>query len=149
MAVSPINAASDVLDRADELLKLDVAATPMGVREDVRRQAWVMGVAAIDTYLHWAVHRVDLEKTLPKELRTTTVPLSDLIDIARSTVTARQKVKPNKRAAAVAVPAASAVPASRQSLQPSIFDLWSELGTRCTVPSLSRPSKARKTSRKR
>lgn len=102
MAVSPINAASDVLDRADELLKLNVAATPIGAREDIRRLAWVMGVAAIDTYLHWAVHRVDLKKPIAKELRNTAVPLSDLIDLARSTVSARQLPKANKQTAAKA-----------------------------------------------
>lgn len=108
--MSPINAASDVLDRAGELLRLDVAATPSGVREDLRRQAWVMGVAAIDTYLHWSVHRVNLEKPLPKELSATAVPLSDLIDLAKTTVAARQK--PKKQAASAAASTSSTLPAT-------------------------------------
>ncbi|GGJ88259.1 hypothetical protein GCM10010123_17310 [Pilimelia anulata] len=112
MAVSPIKAAADVLDRADELLKLDVAGTPIGTREDLRRQAWVMGIAAIDTYLHWAVHRVDLNGNLPKELRNTEVPLSDLVEMARSSVSARQKTPTTSKALKPAT-TANAVKATR------------------------------------
>ncbi|TFF10546.1 hypothetical protein [Cellulosimicrobium funkei] len=61
---------------------------------DLRRQAWAMGVAAIDTYLHWVVHRVDLGKPLPKDLRKLEVSFEDLLAMGQASVDAR---KANRR----------------------------------------------------
>ncbi len=44
-----------------------------------------MGVASIDTYLHWLVHRVDLS-VLPQELAKLQVSFSDLVDMGKKSV---------------------------------------------------------------
>lgn len=53
MPVTPHQAALDVLDRAEALLKLDRGTETVKLVEyDIRRQALAMGVAALDTWMH-------------------------------------------------------------------------------------------------
>lgn len=91
MTASAIHAANDVLDRANGLLILDAAGTPEEIRQDLRRLAWAMTAAAIDTYMHWRVRSVDLNGSLPKALGQLTVPFSDLVDSGKRTLAARRQ----------------------------------------------------------
>lgn len=91
MPVSPFQAATDVLDRAEALLALDAPPLPMLVREDIRRMAWAMGVAAIDTQLHWLIRRVDLGGTLPGALAKLPVTLADLVETGKVSVENRRE----------------------------------------------------------
>lgn len=90
MAVTPLQAATDVLDRADGIFALDVAGTPALVREDLRRLAWAMGVAAIDTQLHWLIRRVDLSAPLPGALAKVPVRFEDLVATGKLSVENRR-----------------------------------------------------------
>jgi hypothetical protein len=89
MAVSAIEAARDVLDRAEALLALSTSESL--VHNDVRRMAWAMGSAAIDTYFHWRVRTVSLKEQLPKLLRQVEIPFGDLVDGGKKSVSARRK----------------------------------------------------------
>ncbi|MEE9964063.1 MAG: hypothetical protein K4304_03090 [Propionicimonas sp.] len=91
MPVTPYQAATDVLDRANTLLSLDVEPAPDGARQDIRRAAFVMSVTAIDTQLHWLVRRVPLAGTLPKTLAKMEVPLQSLVDMAERSVENRRR----------------------------------------------------------
>lgn len=97
MSVTSLQAATDVLDRADALLKLDVSPVPALTREDTRRLAWAMASAAIDTYLHWRVRRA-IPKTgpLPKNLRSLDVSFGDLVKMGRDGIDARRRGVNNK-----------------------------------------------------
>lgn len=88
MAATPKDAAQDVLDRARALLTLDAPGVPDSAREDLRRMALAMGVAAIDTFLHWAVRRVDLDDLRPKLARLS-VPFEELLAMGDRSVAAR------------------------------------------------------------
>lgn len=97
MPVTPLQAATDVLDRADAILALDAPPTADLVREDIRRLAWAMASASIDTFLHWRVTRVDLgTDTLHKELRNLDVSFGNLVDMGRADVAARQENHNNR-----------------------------------------------------
>ncbi len=92
MPVTPLQAATDVLDRADALLTLDAPPTPEAVRTDIRRLAWSMASASIDTSLHWRVHKVTLKSgVLPKKLRNLEVTFDELVQMGRSDVQARRE----------------------------------------------------------
>lgn len=92
MPATPKQAAQDVLDRAQALLALDQPPTPLAVREDLRRQSLAMGVAAVDTYLHWAVRRSDLD-TLSSKLTKVDVSFGELLEMGDASVEARRKGK--------------------------------------------------------
>jgi hypothetical protein len=97
MAVTSLQAAVDVLDRADALLKLDSAPVPDLTRQDTRRLAWAMGSAAIDTYLHWRVRRsIPKSGPLPKNLRNLEVPFEALVKMGRDSIKARRNGLNNK-----------------------------------------------------
>ena len=97
MPVTPLQAATDVLDRADALLALDAPPTLEDVRTDLRRLAWAMASASIDTFLHWRVARADLyAPQLRQELRELTVPFGELVAMARADVIARQENRVNR-----------------------------------------------------
>lgn len=89
MPATPRDAAQDVLDRAIALLSLDQAPAVNLVRQDVRRASLAMGVAAIDTYLHWAVRKTPLGN-LPTKLAKLTVTFGELIEMGDRSVDARQ-----------------------------------------------------------
>lgn len=91
MPVTPRDAATDLLDRADGLLKLGSRRSLLLVSTDVRRMAWAMGVAAIDTYMHWAVRRTDLGMSLPKALGNTKVDFRSLVAMANDSLDARRR----------------------------------------------------------
>lgn len=72
------------------MLSLDGPGVDPEVRVDLRRQAWALGVAAIDTYLHWLVKSVDLDKPLPKALARLDVPFESLVKMGKASVEARK-----------------------------------------------------------
>lgn len=91
MGVRPIDAARDVLDRADNLLSLDTAMHDEVLRQEIRRMAWTMGSTALDTYFHWRVRNVALKAPLPRKLREFRIPFGDLFDSGEATVAARKR----------------------------------------------------------
>lgn len=91
MPVTALQAGTDVLDRAVALLSLDGPSAPETVRADVRRQAWAMGSAAIDTYMHWRVRSVALDGDLSKPLERLEIPLAALIETGKKSVEARRQ----------------------------------------------------------
>lgn len=87
MAVKPLEAAENVLERARALHQLAPST-----EEDLDRLALVMGVAAIDTYFHWRVHRVDLDSTsIPRKLAELNVPFEALFESGKKSVDARKE----------------------------------------------------------
>lgn len=88
MPATPRDAASDVLDRAENLLALDSSPTPEIAREDLRRMALALGVAALDTYLHWAIRNVDI-RSMPKKLADLNVSFGQLVAMGQKSVEAR------------------------------------------------------------
>lgn len=101
MPVTPLQAALDVLDRAEALLKLDRGTETVKLVEyDIRRQALAMGVAALDTWMHWAIRRVELDD-LSSRLGALEIPFSALVEMGQRSVEARvagRKDKPGVRA---------------------------------------------------
>lgn len=101
MPVSPLQAAQDVLDRAEAMLKLDSGTESAALVEyDIRRQALAMGVAALDTWMHWSVRRVELGD-LSKRLGALEVPFAALVEMGQKSVEARvagRRDKPGVRA---------------------------------------------------
>lgn len=90
MAVTPHQAATDVLDRADALLTLDSSKAALPIREDVRRACLAMGMAAIDTQMHWLIARADLKSTLPGALANLPISFGDLVKADHAAVDARR-----------------------------------------------------------
>ena len=63
-----------------------------GVQEDIRRLALVMGVAALDTYMHALVYQNAYETTpMPKSLAQLDVRFDQLVQLADSAVDARRR----------------------------------------------------------
>ncbi|GGV54899.1 hypothetical protein [Streptomyces spectabilis] len=96
MPVTALDAATDVLQRARNLLTLDTPGVDTGIRKDLRRAALAMGMAAVDTYMHWAIRKVSLATPLPKELHKVDVPFGDLLTIADASVEARKNGRKNR-----------------------------------------------------
>lgn len=97
MALSPIQAAVDVLDRAYQLLAAAVSVPDPLVADDMRRFALAQGVAALDTYLHWAIADVPLTG-MPTALKSLEIPFEDLIVLSEAVVADREKIRPKVRA---------------------------------------------------
>ncbi len=100
MPISPLQAATDVLDRADALLTSASAAPDPLVADDTRRSAIALGVAALDTFIHWALADVPL-KQMPSALKALDVPFGDLVDLSEAMVKNRSKIRPKVRARGV------------------------------------------------
>jgi hypothetical protein len=90
MTVTPYQAALDVIDRATELIKLDTPPQSALVREDLRRVALAMGVAAIDTHMHWLIRNIDLSKPLPRNLGAISVPFAEVVEMGNKSIAARK-----------------------------------------------------------
>lgn len=89
--MTPLQAALDVLDRAESLLTLDSGTDDATLLEyDIRRQALAMGVAALDTWMHWSIRRADLNK-LSNSLAQLEVPFEALVASGRRSVEARHQ----------------------------------------------------------
>lgn len=90
MPVTPLQAAQDVLDRATALLALDPGTEAASLLQyDVRRQAVAMGVAALDTWMHWAIRGADLS-ALSKRLQSLDVSFGDLVATSHASIEARR-----------------------------------------------------------
>lgn len=98
--ISPLQAATDVMDRADALLAQASSTTDPLVADDTRRAAIALGVAALDTYLHWALADTPL-KQMPTALKGLDVPFGDLVDLSEAMVQNRAKIRPKVRARGV------------------------------------------------
>lgn len=85
------------MDRADALLAHASTTTDPLVADDTRRAAIALGVAALDTYLHWALADTPLER-MPSALKAIDVPFGDLVDLSEAVVKDRAKIRPKVRA---------------------------------------------------
>jgi hypothetical protein len=96
MPLSAKRVGNTCLSRARGLLKASTKSQlPPRTREDLRRLALVMGVVAVDAYMHWAILRrlgvIRRQGELPKALRQLQVPFEELAAIAESTVEGRRR----------------------------------------------------------
>lgn len=90
MPVTPLQAALDVLDRAEALLVLDAGSFGDSVLDhDVRRQAVVMAVASLDTWMHWKIRGVEL-KALTRKTKDLSVPFVALVEMGQRSLDARR-----------------------------------------------------------
>lgn len=85
------------MDRADALLAQAPSMADPLTSDDTRRSAIALGVAALDTYLHWALADTALEK-MPTALKGLDVPFGDLVDLSEAMVQDRAKIRPKVRA---------------------------------------------------
>lgn len=90
MPVTPLQAAESVLTRAENMLGMDSTPHPPITREDFRRMALAMGVAAIDTQMHWLVRGVDLRNPLSKELKNIPIHFEEMLSMAQNSVDSRR-----------------------------------------------------------
>lgn len=91
MAVTPLQAAHDVLDRAMALATLDPGnERPSLLEYDIRRQAAAMGVAALDTWMHWSIRNADLS-ALSNRLHNLEVAFGDLVGMGQDSLDARRR----------------------------------------------------------
>lgn len=97
MTLSPLQAAQDVLDRAEALLdSADEVSAPL-VFEDMCRFALAQGVAALDTYVHWAIADVPF-KQMPAALARLEVPFGDMVALSDAVLENRTRIRPSVRA---------------------------------------------------
>lgn len=95
MPFHPIKAANACLRRARRLLALSQKTLPDSkVKNDLRRSALVMAIAAIDSYMHWLVYRqiseTRKEGDIPRSLAKLNVPFTDIAALADATVRGRK-----------------------------------------------------------
>lgn len=86
MTISPLQAATDVLARAKNLLTHAATVSDPLLAEDVLRAALAQSVAALDTYLHWALADTPLDN-MPSALKR-----------SEAMVQNRDKIRPKVRA---------------------------------------------------
>ena len=83
MPLTPKQAADDAIARARAILAHSSrAGTPQGVADDLVRTALVMGVAALDTYMHSAVMRSVAAWDPTSDLRKLDVRFDEVCDLA-------------------------------------------------------------------
>lgn len=91
MSVTPLQAAQDVLGRAHAVLALDPGTEKVRLVDyDLRRQSLAMGVAALDTWMHWSIRNADLG-ALSKRLGNLDVAFGDLVAMGTSSLDARRR----------------------------------------------------------
>ena len=98
MEFKPIDAANACLRRSRRFLNSATKPLPDSkIKNDLRRTAIVMSVAALDSYMHWLViQRISSlrkEGDIPKSLKKYQMPFSDLASVADTTITQRKKGK--------------------------------------------------------
>lgn len=97
MTIKPLQAAEDVFARADSLMKTAAAVKDALVVDDMRRSALAFGVAALDTYLHWAISDAPLSGSIPTAMKRLEVPFSEMLDLSEAVVQNREKIRPMVR----------------------------------------------------
>lgn len=98
MAFKPIDASNACLRRSRRFLLLSDKNLPdQKIKNDLRRTAIVMSVAAIDSYMHWLVlqriSKLRKEGEIPNLLKKYHISFSDLARLADSTIAQRKKGK--------------------------------------------------------
>ncbi|MGH8427870.1 MAG: HEPN domain-containing protein [Gammaproteobacteria bacterium] len=96
MPFFPHQAANSCLRRARRLLNVArTQGTGSRARDDLRRMALVMGVTAIDSYMHGIIYRrlsdVRWKKALPKALRTLQISFEDFAALADASIDAQRE----------------------------------------------------------
>ena len=97
MPIKPLQAADDVFARADRLMKAASSLRDPMLVDDMRRAAIAFGVAALDTYLHWAIADVPLHGKIPTALGRLEVPFSEMLELSEAVVENRKKIRPKVR----------------------------------------------------
>ena len=97
MPFTPRQAATDALARARALATEAQTVSSHVLRDDLRRLAIVMAVAALDAYLHRRVYEsTTAGKDLPADLSKVRASFLDIADFANASLEARQKNPPVK-----------------------------------------------------
>ncbi|MCS6521358.1 HEPN domain-containing protein [Curtobacterium citreum] len=96
MGISAKQAADDVFDRAQALLDEAPSVSSPLVADDLRRSALALGVAALDTYLHWALAKAPLKK-MPSALKNLDVPFGELVELSEAMAASRTTIRPKVR----------------------------------------------------
>lgn len=96
MAFDPIDAATACIRRSRRLLSLaDNKLGDAKVKNDLRRAALVMGVTAVDSYMHWLVYRrvsdVRNGGDFPKSLAKLDMPFGDIASLADAAIEGRRE----------------------------------------------------------
>lgn len=96
MPFEPLDAAKSCIRRSRRFLALANGELPDAqIKNDLRRTAVVMSVAAIDAYMHWLIHRrvteVHREGDLPKSLARFDIAFDDLACLADAAIEAQRK----------------------------------------------------------
>lgn len=140
MAFTAREAARSCFRRARRLLSAaagDLPATK--ARNDLRRMALVMAVTALDTYMHRAVlARVSAGRStpaVPRSLRTLTVPLGGMLDLAEHTIKARSENK-------LARPLVQVKNVLHRRLLDKTFQSYDEVGEAMAMLGIRRPWEA-------
>ncbi|GMV15499.1 MAG: hypothetical protein AMXMBFR56_37230 [Polyangiaceae bacterium] len=100
MPLRPRDAAQDCLDRANGFLAVARRQKDPVKKADLVRMGLVMGVAALDTYMHLLVlQRVAVVRAseLPKSLRGFDIPLGDMAALADAVVLSRHLNRARKK----------------------------------------------------
>lgn len=80
-----------MLDRAKSFLTFDPGTETASLLEyDIRRQAVAMGVAALDTWMHWSIRNADMS-ALSNRLHRLEVPFGDLVRMGENSLDARRR----------------------------------------------------------
>lgn len=95
MPLLPSQVAASCIRRANRFLDLAERKLPVArTKNDLRRMAVVMAVAAVDSYMHAIVLKrashVRERGTLPKSLRRVSMPFSELSSLAEASLDARR-----------------------------------------------------------
>lgn len=153
MGFTPHDAGLDCLKRARATLRVS-ASVPVLQRQDLRRAAVVMGVSALDTYMHRLVlSRVYEHNELPAALKKVQVPLEFALDQADE-ITRRAKAAPHGRRARVDLKKEIRAQLSYQTFQSSrgvetafamagLKKTWAAVGSALTPPMATDEVKAR------
>lgn len=98
MTISAMQAADDVFSRAEVLVQTSVSIADLLVAGDLLRSTLAFSVAALETYLHWAIADTPLAaSTLPSALGGLDVPLADMVALSEAVVADRQSIRPKAR----------------------------------------------------
>lgn len=97
MPMTALDAATDVFDRADQIIQLALTRPPGLLRDDLLRLALAQSVAGVDTYFHHAIRLVDLNRA-GAALRRLDIPLGEMLSLSQTIVQDRgNAIRPTVR----------------------------------------------------
>lgn len=93
MPLTPLDAARDVLERGRALLRLSTTTNLSDLAEDLRRSAFVLAGAAVDTYFHQRVFKEASVAPVTKAAGEITISLREVDHIIETMLESRRKGK--------------------------------------------------------